>query len=98
MKSKRTKALDISQATREKVYQRDNGRCIFCHSHGIPNAHFIPRSDSGLGISQNIITACKGCHYDLDMTIKRKEMLQIARKHLDRFYPDFTDEMRRYKK
>ncbi len=47
MKSKRTKACEITKEVRQAVALRDNGRCIIC---GIPvpvscsNAHFIKRS------------------------------------------------------
>ena len=44
MKSKRTKACEISLKTKERVYQRDGGLCIKCHRPGIPNAHYIRRS------------------------------------------------------
>lgn len=44
MKSKRSKACDISPATKKIVYARDNGRCIICGKRGNPNSHFIKRS------------------------------------------------------
>ena len=47
MKSKRSKACDISQKTKEKVWERDNHKCISCGRY-VPktcaNAHFIKRS------------------------------------------------------
>lgn len=47
MKSKRTKACEITKQTRMEVALRDNGRCIICHK-AVPvqcsNAHFIKRS------------------------------------------------------
>ena len=61
-RSKRTKALAISPEVKERVYERDNGRCIWCGGRGIPNAHYIPRSLSGLGCEQNILTLCPACH------------------------------------
>ena len=47
MKSKRSKACEISQKVKERVWNRDNHRCICCGRY-VPktcaNAHFIKRS------------------------------------------------------
>lgn len=47
MKSKRSKACEISQKVKEKVWNRDNHKCISCGRY-VPktcaNAHFIKRS------------------------------------------------------
>ena len=47
MKSKRSKACEISQKVKEIVWNRDNHRCISCGRY-VPktcaNAHFIKRS------------------------------------------------------
>lgn len=47
MKSKRSKACEISQKTKEEVWNRDNHKCIYCGKY-VPktcaNAHFIKRS------------------------------------------------------
>ncbi len=98
MKSKRTKCFSIIKSVKDKVYARDSGRCIFCGRAGLPEAHFIPRSQSGLGIEENVFTACRECHSRLDQSIERKAMLEVARAYLDVFYPSFSDEDRRYKK
>jgi Restriction endonuclease len=99
MKSKRSKACDISAKTKLIVWNRDGGKCILCESSvAMPNAHYIPRSKGGLGIEQNVVTLCIGCHFKLDQTIQRKELLKEVKEHLDKHYPDFTDEQRIYKK
>lgn len=99
MKSKRSKATDISKKVKEEVWNRDNGKCILCKSsNAFPNAHYIPRSNGGLGIPENIVTLCINCHYRLDHTTERKELLERVKRYLDRFYKDFTDEMRKYRK
>lgn len=45
--SKRSKACEISQKTKEEVWNRDNHKCIYCGKY-VPktcaNAHFIKRS------------------------------------------------------
>lgn len=99
--NKATKSLAISQKTKQIVHERDSGCCIFCGrpvSETYSNAHFIPRSKMGLGIEQNILTACMECHFKLDQTMMRKDMLEHARKHLERHYPKFNDKERVYRK
>ena len=73
MKTKRSKACDISQKVKQRVWERDNGCCVICDNNYnvMPNAHFIPRSKGGLGIEENIFTACtrlteNDCHYKFD--------------------------------
>ena len=67
MKSKRTKACDISKSVKDKVWLRDNNQCIICHNiNAMPNAHFIRRSQGGLGIEENIVTLCFRCHHEFD--------------------------------
>lgn len=99
MRSKRTKALDISQKVKEAVWERDRGRCILCgSSRAMPNAHYISRAQGGLGIEQNIVTLCFDCHRRTDQSTERQELLSSIRRYLDRHYPDFKDENRRYRK
>jgi 5-methylcytosine-specific restriction endonuclease McrA len=71
MKSRRTKACDISEKIRKIVYARDSYDdcpcCVFCGvSRNLELAHFIGRSQGGLGIPENLITACQSCHKKLD--------------------------------
>lgn len=86
---KRTKACAISKKTKEIVYKRDEGCCIFCGASGLPEAHVVPRSHGGLGIPQNIVTVCRPCHDKLDNSVERQQMLQEAAEHLMRIYPDW---------
>lgn len=98
-KSKRARALDISPKVKKAVWERDGERCIFCGDHrAMPNAHIVPRSQGGLGIEKNVVTACIGCHYDMDHTDKRKEMLQKGKDYLRGIYPDWSEEEVTYKK
>lgn len=96
--NKRTKALAISQSVKAAVYKRDRGLCILCGKAGMPEAHYIPRSQGGLGIEQNIVTVCRICHNRLDQTDERKELLERVKEHLDLWYPNFSDEDRKFKK
>lgn len=71
-KHRQTKATDISPAVKKAVWDRDCECCIICGSiYAAPEAHYIPRSAGGLGIEQNIVTLCRGCHYRLDSTENR---------------------------
>lgn len=98
MKSKRTKACEINKKTKEIVYKRDKESCIFCGAPGLPEAHYIPRSHGGLGIPENIITACRPCHDLMDNSTKRQQMLQRAAEHLKRFYPEWNEKSLIYDK
>lgn len=95
---KRTRACAISQKTKLRVYERDKGRCIFCGAPGLPEAHYIPRSHGGLGIEQNIVTACRPCHDKMDNSTDRQQMLQVAADHLKRLYPDWNEQSLVYDK
>ena len=103
MKSKRSKACDISKKVKEIVFKRDNGLCIFCGRQGIPNAHFIPRSAGGLGIEENIFTACIICHNEQDNGKNTKKHDKIAEAYLKSKYKNWNkkdliyDKWRMYK-
>ena len=99
MKSKRAKALDISGKVKKRVWERDGERCIFCGSHeAMPNAHIISRGQGGLGIEENIVTACIRCHNDMDHTTKRGEMIEKAKEYVKEIYPGWDEENMKYKK
>ena len=90
--SKRTKATSISKKVKEEVFVRDKGKCIFCGNPGLPECHYIKRSQNGLGIPKNIFTGCRECHNKFDDSIEREKMLPIAKKHFESLYPDWKEE------
>lgn len=102
MKSKRTKATDIPQKVKKIVWERDNHCCVICGNNYnvMPNAHYIPRSKGGLGIEQNVFTACtrltkNDCHYKFDnYNIGKKKVI----KHFKSIYPDWNENDLYYKK
>ena len=98
MKRKETKATSITPSLKLMVYRRDKGRCVICGAPGLPEAHFIRRSQGGLGIEQNIITLCRSCHYEFDEGKKHKEYKEKIKEYLNGFYPDFSDYDRVYHK
>ena len=95
---KRTRACAISKKTKLRVYERDKGRCIFCGAPGLPEAHVVPRSHGGLGIPENIVTACRPCHDKMDNSTDRQQMLQVAADYLKRLYPDWNEQSLVYDK
>ena len=96
---KSTKACDISQKVKEAVWQRDKCKCICCgNPNAMPNAHFIARSQLGLGIEQNIVTLCSKCHYNYDHTTRREEYRDYIRNYLVSKYDDWNEESLIYKK
>lgn len=96
--SERTKQVSISQKVKKIVYERDNGLCIFCHKPGLPESHFIKRSHNGLGIEENIFTACRTCHNKFDDGKEREDMLPQAEAHLKSKYKDWNEESLIYHK
>ena len=97
-RSIRSRALEFPPEVRAAMYERDEGLCVICGKLGIPNAHFIPRSQGGLGIEENGVTLCPDCHHGYDHSGAREYYEALIRQYLDSFYPDFPDEDRIYHK
>lgn len=95
---KRTKALMISKAVKESVFERDGGCCVWCGKPGLPEAHFIPRSRGGLGIEQNILTLCRECHEKFDHGTNRNSMRDFFETYLKSKYEDWDAQKLYYKK
>ncbi len=94
-----TKALDISPKVKKVVWERDGHCCILCGSpYAMPNAHYIPRSHGGLGIEENIFTACPKCHDDYDKGIRRKEIAVKIEAYLRSKYPGWDKSKLYYQK
>lgn len=88
-KHRQTKEKEIPPKVKEAVYERDNHRCIFCNKI-VPKrcacCHFIPRSAGGLGIEQNIFTACDNCHREQDNGLHTKKFDRDAKRYLKGIY------------
>lgn len=94
-----TKECDISQEVKQKVWERDKHRCIYCGSwNASPNAHFIPRSHLGLGIEENIVTLCPNCHHNFDHTDLRACYKEYIREYLKDKYPNWDEKNLVYRK
>lgn len=89
MKSRRTKACEITRKTKEIVWNRDDHRCIICGIYvqtECANAHYIKRSQGGLGIPENIVTLCPRCHHEEDNGKNTKIYEELLKKHLEGIY------------
>ena len=99
MKSKRAKACDITKKVKDRVWERDGGRCIICGTpYAMPNSHYIRRSQGGLGIEENIVTMCQRCHSMYDQGADRKAIATYTEQYLRSKYPDWNPEKLIYKK
>ena len=98
MISKRTKACEITPEVKAQVEKRDGYCCIFCGAPGRGEAHFINRSQGGLGIPQNLLTVCRKCHLLLDNSEMSNAYKQVAREYLMSKYPDWNEESLVYNK
>ncbi|MEA4869928.1 MAG: HNH endonuclease [Christensenella sp.] len=98
-KHRQTKATDINPAVKKIVWERDCECCIICGSiYAAPEAHYIPRSAGGLGIEQNIVTLCRGCHDRFDAMVDRSWMRDAIRNYLVSKYPEWDEKKLYYKK
>jgi hypothetical protein len=97
MQSKRTKALSIDRLVRQRVMERDEGRCIMCNRNsGLTIAHYLNRGAGGLGIEENLVVLCLQHHFDTDQTIKRKINLAFIKDYLIRTYPEWDEGKLKY--
>jgi len=95
---RQTKLTNISKDVKEAVYERDDGCCVLCGRPGLPNAHYIPRSQGGLGIERNIVTLCLECHSKYDQSAERKFIRQILKAYLQSKYDDWDESKLVYNK
>lgn len=100
-KHKETKETDISDEVKKIVWERDNHRCIICNKE-VPmkcaNAHYIKRSQGGLGIEQNICTLCPECHFEEDMGQNTKLYEQKMKTYLKSKYDEWDEKKLYFKK
>lgn len=102
-KRKRSKATDITMKTKETVFERDRGGCVYCGRRGygvMPNAHFIPRSRGGLGVEENVVTLCQACHRNFDFGGRdlREHYRDYIRMYLQSKYSNWNEKDLIYKK
>lgn len=95
---KETKATKIPEKVKKAVWERDGKCCIVCFKPGNPWCHYIPRSQGGLGIEENIITLCDDCHKLFDQSAKRRYMKEYIKRYLKMKYPGWDETKLIYKK
>lgn len=106
---KDTKARDFDRKTKVAIMNRDSidgwPCCVFCGaaapSNESPvwsNAHYIARSQGGLGTEWNGLTLCPICHRKYDQTTARLEMRGFFREYLRDYYEDWNEEDLIYRK
>lgn len=106
---KRTKQLQFSKATKQKIIERDRG-CFFCkrgiHMINIDRSdmaildlmHIVNKSQGGLGVIQNGLIGCRGHHHLMDNSEYGPEMRRLAKDYMRMLYPGLTDESITYSK
>lgn len=104
---KDTKARNFSRSVKEQIAERDSidgwPCCVRC---GYPapefiafsNAHYIARSQGGLGIAENGLTLCPLCHRRYDQTTHRAEDREFYREYLKSKYENWDEEALIYRK
>lgn len=96
--NRRTKALQIPPRVKRIVHERDGGRCILCGAQGDPVAHYISRAQGGLGIEENVVTLCAGCHRAYDQGPYRRTIRAQLRAYLEGQYPGWDENNLIYRK
>lgn len=106
----RTKALGITIAVKEAVADRDSFDgwpcCLLCGTPApannrlaFSNAHYIRRSQGGLGREDNILTLCPDCHINkYDQGTERETLKSFFKRYLMEHYPNWNEENLTYKK
>ena len=98
---KDTKARDFDRKTKMDISERDSVDgwpcCVYCGAAAPEplawsNAHFIARSQGGLGVAENGLTLCPECHRRYDQTIDRKQMREFFRVYLKSHYPYWDED------
>ena len=98
---KDTKARDFDRKTKIAIAERDrvNGWpcCVYCGAAApaelaYSNAHYISRSQGGLGIVENGLTLCPICHRRYDQTTERMRMREFFRVYLMEHHENWNEE------
>ena len=97
----RKERTDIPRSVKRTVWERDGRRCILCgRPEAGPWCHFIPRSQGGLGIEENIWTGCQRCHslFDQGSGPAAVQARKAVRAYLAALYPGWNEAYLIYEK
>lgn len=104
---KDTKARDFTRKAKEQISERDSidgwPCCVYCGAAApaplaFSNAHFIARSQGGLGVPENGLTLCPLCHRRYDQSTERKRMREYFREYLKSKHENWSEEALIYRK
>ena len=104
---KDTKARDFDRKVKLAISERDSidgwPCCVYCGAAApqplaYSNAHYIARSQGGLGIERNGLTLCPVCHRRYDQTTERMKMREFFRDYLQSKYEGWNEEDLIYRK
>lgn len=75
-------AQPYSNVSKEYVFSRDDGACVYCKSiEDLQYDHVIPLAHGGPGVPENVVLACKICNEDKSNSFDVR-YLTIAFNHL----------------
>ena len=98
---KDTKERNFSRETKIAISERDSIEgwpcCVYCGAAAPEplawsNAHYIARSQGGLGLPENGLTLCPVCHRRYDQTTARMRMRDFFRTYLKEKYEDWNED------
>ena len=102
-----TKARDFDRKAKDAISERDSidgwPCCVYCGAAAPAplawsNAHFIARSQQGLGKPENGLTLCPKCHRRYDQSTDRKMMREFFREYLQSKYEYWNEDDLIYRK
>ena len=97
---KDTKARDFDRKTKMAIAERDSIEgwpcCVYCGAAAPAqlawsNAHYLARSQMGMGIPENGLTLCPECHRRYDQSAARAEMRVYFQEYLQSYYPYWNE-------